>query len=139
MLTIIILSSCLFFSLMINWKLYTYISDREENKVKSNSENDNSISIGDTVLLDYSFRHKTDNYEFDVTYELTVLDIADKKVKVESIDFTTLNIKVINDTSLRAPILRTFNPAKWVDISNVRLVNNNKQQMRNEKLNKLGI
>lgn len=80
-----------------------------------------SISIGDKALINnYGLRLISENKSFEVTYEVEIIDISDKKVKVKSIDFIG-NCPVGRDPVNHQGILN-FIDNKWISKSEVEII-----------------
>jgi hypothetical protein len=147
--TQIILAVCLLLSVILLHKFYS-----ENSKLKkelSNQKGKNTemekfnkelmlIEPGDKVIFpDYGLiieKGTPKEVNFEVTYELEVLEVSTDKVKVKALDFTSTH-KVGRDTANKQGIIN-FMQDKWVSKVDVQLVVDDSIK-RDIKLRELGI
>lgn len=95
--------------------------DNQKSKYTKEKELLTSISIGDKALIsNYGLCYTEKKKEFEVTYEVEIIDISDKKVKVKSINFIP-NCSVGRDPANHQGILN-FIDNKWVSKSQIEII-----------------
>jgi len=147
---IISLSIALLISLMLNYKLFNInlnlINEKNEltkAKTKAESIKNDLIAIepGDKVIypnypLIYNQGTK-ESYSFSGTYELEVVEVSEKQIKVKATGFTTDDRKISSDQQRMSGVIQ-FMQNKWVDRQMVQLIVDDAHK-RNVKLRELGI
>lgn len=110
---------------------------KEINELKSKvSKSEESISIksGDKATLEYSLKIIDTKKDFDLTYEVEILEVSIDKVRVNALDFTSF------DTFAKDPKNKTeiinFMQNKWIPKSNVNLIIDDSIR-RNDKIEKI--
>jgi ribosomal protein L23 len=134
-------------------KLFSSIAEWREKYSKLEKEKEKSDSVKkDLIKIDTGHRVIYPEYgleltskdadgkdvkeSFKVTYELEVLEVAQNRVKVKAIDFTSVD-RIGRDSANKAGIIQ-FMKDKWVDKNQVQLIVDNSVR-RNHKLEQLGI
>lgn len=147
---IISLSIALLISLILNYRLFNINLDliNEKNeltkaKTKAESIKNDLIAIetGDRVIypnyqLIYGQGSK-EEHKFSGTYELEVIEVSEKQLKVKAIGFTTDDRKTSSDQQRMNGVIQ-YMQNKWVDRKNVQLIVDDAHK-RNVKLKELGI
>ena len=98
------------------------------------------VSPGDTGLIHgYNLQHNRKDgtqYAFLVDFEVSIIELSEKSLKVSAIDFTS------NDAWAKDPINKPdiikFFQNQWVNRNEVEIIYDERKR-RNEKLNELGI
>jgi hypothetical protein len=147
---IISLSITLLISLILNYKLFSnnlkLINDKNElteAKTKAELVKNNLITIepGDKVIYpDYKLVYgqgSKNEYLFNGTYELEIIEVSEKKLKVKAISFTTEDRKISSDQKRMNGVIQ-YMQNKWVDRKDVQLIIDDAHK-RNVKLKELGI
>ncbi len=127
-------------SLMIkNSSLYSEIKemkDSVDNKVKQlenqikKQEELVSIEVGDKAIIpDYHLSHKPTSESFSVTYEVEIIEVSTKKVKVNAINYQSHDA-FPSDPKNKQPII-DFLQNHWIDRKDIQLIVD--EQMRREK------
>lgn len=119
--------------------LYNVISNIKKNneKLKSDIGAVTKIVPGDKVTEEVSLTWGG-KHSFSVIYELSVVEVSDKQVKVSAYDFSTtskLPDAVLNEPGHRKSII-DFYQNKWVNKSEVSLMLG-KQAVRDKKISEL--
>jgi hypothetical protein len=148
--SIISLSIALLISLMLNYRLFNINLDliNEKNeltkaKTKAESVKNDLIAIepGDRVIYpDYRLVYgqgSKDEHTFSGTYELEIIEVSEKQLKVKAIGFTTDDRKTSSDQQRMSGVIQ-YMQNKWVDRKNVQLIVDDAHK-RNAKLKELGI
>ena len=159
--TVFTLSLCLLGSLIGNVILYSKCERIREEKDKVSKDKDKvskekeeadafkknliSIETGHKVIYpDYGLiwtdtdkdGNKMKPQPFKVTYEFEVLEVTEDKIKVNAIDFTSMD-QIGKDPTKKSNII-TLMKNKWIDKNQVQLIIDDSVK-RNFKLNQLGI
>ena len=109
----------------------------EVEKTKKDQEELVSIDVGDKAIIpNYGLTHTDTKEDFHVTYEVEVLEVSTKKVKVRAVSFTS-NDKFARDPKNKQSIIH-FLQDKWVDRKSIELLVDD-QMRREKKLKQLGI
>lgn len=88
-----------------------------------------SIDVGDKAIIpNYGLIYK-DEDNFNVTYEVEILEVSEDKVKVKSVDYTTTD-KIARDPKLKPSIL-AFIDGKWIEKTTIELIVD--EQMRRDR------
>lgn len=104
-------------------------------KVNQAQEELVSIDPGDRAILpDYGLQHTDTKENFNVTYEVEVLEVSMDKVKVKAIDFTSTD-KFAKDPKMRSSIIN-FLQDKWVSKKSIELIVDDSMR-RDRKLQKI--
>jgi hypothetical protein len=138
---LIILILCIgnIYQFVLNKRLLNDIKKASTKAEKSNSIL-SDILPGDKVLIKYDLRytkeHTSDgkDHPFAVIYEANVIDFSKDRVKIKTIDFTSVD-KLANDPKYRSGILDFLN-GKWIEKSKVELVVDDSRRREN-KINKI--
>ena len=94
-----------------------------------------SIEPGDKAILsNYGLSHKPTNESFTVTYEVEIVEVSTKKVKVNAIDYTS-NDTFPSDPKNKKSII-SFLQDTWVDRKSIELIVDD-QMRREKKLNQI--
>ncbi len=97
------------------------------------------LAPGDTGLI-YNYElqqnRKEGPYVFSVNFEVEIIEVSEKKVKVNAIDYTT-NDTFANDPAKKGTILNFFK-GQWINRSEIEIIYDERKR-RNDKLNELGI
>jgi len=127
---LLVLSLSVLVSLIFIGKLYSKNLDlqKELSKMKSEVEKVNqaqeelvSIDVGDKAILpNYGLQHTDTKEEFQVTYEVEIVEVSTEKVKVKAIDFTSSD-KFARDPSHKQAIIQ-FLQNKWVNKKEIELI-----------------
>jgi hypothetical protein len=146
--TLYIISGALILSLIISIILLArikYLGDvikelkEEKNKESKKREDLVKIKVGDKVLHNASLTHTDPTTKvvesFNLLYELEVIDVAESKIKVKGIDFTSNDAFARKSTNKSSLI--TYINNKWIDKKEAQILINSKQSLRDEKLEKL--
>ena len=122
----------------INKKLNDTINSSNKEKEKLNKLVE--LEPGDNAIIPNYQLEKTNSdntkVNFEVTYEVEVLEITKDKVKVSAKNFTSVD-KIGRDPQNYQGIINLLQD-KWVDKKDIELVMDT-QKRRNIKLNELGI
>lgn len=98
------------------------------------------VSPGDTGLIhNYSLQHNRKDgtqYVFNVDFEVSIIELSEKRLKVSAIDYTT-NDAWAKDPANRQGIINFFQN-QWVQRNDVEIIFDDRKR-RNDKLNELGI
>lgn len=98
------------------------------------------VSPGDTGLINnYSLQHNRKDgtqYAFHVDFEVSIIELSEKRLKVSAIDYTT-NDAWAKDPANRQGIINFFQN-QWVKRDEVEIIFDDRKR-RNDKLNELGI
>ena len=127
---LLVLSLSVLVSLIFIGKLYSKNLDlqKELSKMKSEVEKVNqaqeelvSIDVGDKAILpNYGLQHTDTKEEFQVTYEVEIVEVSTEKVKVKAIDFTSSD-KFARDPNHKQAIIQ-FLQNKWVNKKEIELI-----------------
>jgi preprotein translocase subunit SecA len=124
------------------WKLDEKVAELEKEKSKEQrkSQELTKIKVGDKVLHTASLSYtdpttKVVSETFSLLYELEVIEVAESKLKVKGVDFTS-NDKFARDPGNKASLISYINN-KWIDKKEAQVLINSKQASRDEKLEKL--
>lgn len=105
-----------------------------ENKIKAQEELV-SIEPGDKAILpNYGLSVKSTNESFTVTYEVEVIEVSTKKVKVNALDYQS-NDSFPSDPKNKKSIIN-FLQNTWVDRKDIQLIVDD-QIRRERKLNQI--
>lgn len=98
------------------------------------------ISTGDTGLIhNYGLQHNRKDgtqYSFQVDFEVSIIELSEKRLKVSAIDYTT-NDAWAKDPANRQGIINFFQN-QWVGRDEVEIIFDDRKR-RNDKLSELGI
>lgn len=98
------------------------------------------VSPGDTGLIHgYNLQHNRKDgtqYAFLVDFEVSIIELSEKSLKVSAIDFTS-NDAWAKDPTNKPGIIKFFQN-QWVNRNEVEIIYDERKR-RNEKLNELGI
>jgi hypothetical protein len=98
------------------------------------------VSPGDTGLMHgYNLQHNRKDgtqYAFLVDFEVSIIELSEKSLKVSAIDFTS-NDAWAKDPTNKPGIIKFFQN-QWVNRNEVEIIYDERKR-RNEKLNELGI
>ena len=98
------------------------------------------VSPGDTGLVhNYCLQHNRkdgEKYVFNVDFEVSIIEISEKRLKVSAIDFTTNDVWA-KDPAKKPGIINFFQN-QWVGKNEVEIIFDDRKR-RNDKLNELGI
>jgi hypothetical protein len=97
------------------------------------------VSPGDTGLMPgYNLQHnrKDGPYAFQVDFEVSIIELSEKRLKVSAIDFTS-NDAWAKDPTNKPGIIKFFQN-QWVNRNEVEIIYDDRKR-RNDKLNELGI
>jgi hypothetical protein len=98
------------------------------------------VSPGDTGLIHgYNLQHNRKDgtqYAFQVDFEVSIIELSEKRLKVSAIEFTS-NDAWAKDPTNKPGIIKFFQN-QWVDRKEVEIIYDERKR-RNEKLNELGI
>lgn len=129
-LAVLILSLSLFVSLIFigiiyskNIDLHNKVSSMESEVVKTKKEQEDlvSIDVGDRAIIpNYGLTDRETKEGFEVTYEVEILEVSTKKVKVKAIGFTSTD-RFARDPKNKSSIIQ-FLQDKWVDRKSIELV-----------------
>ena len=107
----------------------------EVEKTKKDQEELVSIDVGDkTIIPNYGLTHTDTKEDFHVTYEVEVVEVSTKKVKVRAVSFTS-NDKFARDPKNKQSIIH-FLQDKWVDRKSIELLVDD-QMRRDRKLKQI--
>ncbi len=102
----------------------------EVEKTKQDQEDLVSIDVGDRAIIpNYGLTHTETKEDFHVTYEVEIVEVSTKKVKVRAVDFTSTDSFARNSKNKQSII--QFLQDKWVDRKSIELVVD--EQMRRDK------
>lgn len=105
-----------------------------EHKIKS-QEDLVSIEPGDKAIIpDYGLSSNKTKIEFKVTYEVEIVEVSTKKVKVNAIDYTSHD-NFAQDPKNKQPII-DFLQNHWIDKNEIQLIVDD-QIRREKKLNQI--
>lgn len=94
-----------------------------------------SIEPGDKAIIpEYGLSSTKTGVEFKVTYEVEVIEVSTKKVKVNAINFTSQD-SFAQDPKNKQPIIN-FLQETWIDRSQIQLIVDD-QMRRERKLNQI--
>lgn len=147
---IISLSIALLISIVLNYKLFTnnldlinHNNELSKAKTKAESIKNDLISIepGDKVIypnypLIYDQGTKK-SHSFSGTYELEVVEVSEKKLKVKATGFTTDDRIISSDQQKMNGVIQ-YMQNKWVDRNKIQLIVDDAHK-RTIKLRELGI
>ena len=98
------------------------------------------VSPGDTGLIhNYNLQHNRKDgtqYVFNVDFEVSIIEISEKRLKVSAIEYTT-NDAWAKDPANRQGIINFFQN-QWVKRDEVEIIFDDRKR-RNDKLSELGI
>lgn len=98
------------------------------------------VSPGDTGLIHgYNLQHNRKDgtqYAFMVDFEVSIIELSEKSLKVSAIDFTS-NDAWAKDPTNKPGIIKFFQN-QWVNRNEVEIIYDERKR-RNDKLNELGI
>jgi len=98
------------------------------------------VSPGDTGLMSgYNLQHNRKDgtqYAFQVDFEVSIIELSEKRLKVSAIDFTSNDVWAKDPTN-RPGIIKFFQN-QWVNRNEVEIIYDERKR-RNDKLNELGI
>lgn len=147
---IISLSIALLVSIALNYKLFTnnldlinQNNDLTKAKTKAESIKNDLIAIepGDKVIYpNYSLVYDQgtkESHSFSGTYELEVVEVSERQLKVKATGFTTDDRKISSDQQKMNGVIQ-YMQNKWVDRKMVQLIVDDAHK-RNVKLRELGI
>jgi len=107
----------------------------EVEKTKKDQEELVSIDVGDKAIIpNYGLTHTDTKEDFHVTYEVEVVEVSTKKVKVRAVSFTS-NDKFARDPKNKQSIIH-FLQDKWVDRKSIELLVDD-QMRRDRKLKQI--
>lgn len=107
----------------------------EVEKTKKDQEELVSIDVGDKAIIpNYGLTHTDTKEDFHVTYEVEVVEVSTKKVKVRAVSFTS-NDKFARDPKNKQSIIH-FLQDKWVDRKSIELLVDD-QMHRDRKLKQI--
>ena len=146
-----ILSFSVLLSLIFIGKLYSKNLDlqKELSKMKSevewskkeveraNKAQEELVSIdpGDKAIIpNYGLQHTETKEDFQVTYEVEIVEVSIEKVKVKAIDFTSSD-KFARDPNHKQAIIQ-FLQNKWVNKKDIELIVDDSMR-REAKLNQI--
>jgi hypothetical protein len=99
-----------------------------------------AVSPGDTGLIHgFNLQHNRKDgtqYAFLVDFEVSIIELSEKRLKVSAIDFTS-NDAWAKDPTNRPGIINFFQN-QWVNRNEVEIIYDERKR-RNDKLNELGI
>lgn len=102
----------------------------EVEKTKQEQEELVSIDVGDKAILpNYGLTHTDTKEDFQVTYEVEIVEVSTKKVKVRAVNFTSTD-KFARDPKNKHSIIQ-FLQDKWVDRKSIELLVD--EQMRRDR------
>lgn len=109
----------------------------EVEKTKQEQEELVSIDVGDKAIIpNYGLTHTSKNAskrsnkeDFQVTYEVEIVEVSTKKVKVRAVNFTSTD-KFARDPKNKHSIIQ-FLQDKWVDRKSIELLVD--EQMRRDR------
>ncbi len=114
------------------------VQKEKNNESKKRAELTN-IKKGDRALhstsLNYTDPTTKEVESFTLLYEVEVLEVAESKIKVKGIDFTS-NDKFPRIAGNKATLI-TYITGKWIDKKEAQILIDGKQASRDEKLEKL--
>lgn len=94
-----------------------------------------SIKVGDKAIYpDFPLVWTKDKEKFTVTYEVEIVEVSDKKVKIKGIDYTTDN-KRAQDPTAKAGVLDHISD-KWFNKSEIELIVDDRK-LRDIKLSEI--
>ena len=133
-LSITILVSLIFIGVLYsrNLALQKVISNMksEVEKTKQEQEELVSIDVGDKAIIpNYGLTHTDTKEDFQVTYEVEIVEVSTKKVKVRAVNFTSTD-KFARDPKNKHSIIQ-FLQDKWVDRKSIELLVD--EQMRRDR------
>ena len=98
------------------------------------------VSPGDTGLIHgYNLQHNRKDgtqYAFLVDFEVSIIELSEKRLKVSAIDFTS-NDAWAKDPTNKPAIIKFFQN-QWISRNDIEIIYDERKR-RNEKLNELGI
>jgi hypothetical protein len=98
------------------------------------------VSPGDTGLIyGYNLQHNRKDgtqYAFLVDFEVSIIELSEKRLKVSAIDFTSNDAWAKDPTN--KPGIINFFQNQWVNRNEVEIIYDERKR-RNDKLNELGI
>ena len=98
------------------------------------------VSPGDTGLIPgYNLQHNRKDstpYAFQVDFEVSIIELSEKRLKVSAIDFTSNDAWAKDPTN--KPGIINFFQNQWVNRNEVEIIYDDRKR-RNDKLNELGI
>ena len=97
------------------------------------------VSPGDTGLMPgYNLQHnrKDSTHAFQVDFEVSIIELSEKRLKVSAIDFTSNDAWAKDPTN--KPGIINFFQNQWVNRNEVEIIYDDRKR-RNDKLNELGI
>jgi hypothetical protein len=98
------------------------------------------VSPGDTGLIHgYNLQHNRKDgtqYAFLVDFEVSIIELSEKRLKVSAIDFTSNDAWAKDPTN--KPGIINFFQNQWVNRNEVEIIYDERKR-RNDKLNELGI
>lgn len=107
----------------------------EVEKTKKDQEELVSIDVGDKAIIpNYGLTHTDTKEDFHVTYEVEVVEVSTKKLKVRAVSFTS-NDKFARDPKNKQSIIH-FLQDKWVDRKSIELLVDD-QMRRDRKLKQI--
>lgn len=102
----------------------------EVEKTKQEQEELVSIDVGDKAIIpNYGLTHTDTKEDFQVTYEVEIVEVSTKKVKVRAVNFTSTD-KFARDPKNKHSIIQ-FLQDKWVDRKSIELLVD--EQMRRDR------
>lgn len=105
-----------------------------DHKIKS-QEDLVSIEPGDKAIIpDYGLSSNKTKIEFKVTYEVEIVEVSTKKVKVNAVDYTSQDA-FAQDPQNKQPIIN-FLQNHWIDKNEIQLIVDD-QIRREKKLNQI--
>lgn len=145
----ILLSLILVFKLLSNnYKLRNELTKRDSDisdlesknssllsRIKSMNEKGSLIPGDKAVMFDYPLTAKKERISFKVTYEVEIVEVTEKNVKVKALDYTS-DDDFAKDISNKAGII-AFMQDRWVSISSIELIINKTSEKRNSKIDSI--
>lgn len=102
----------------------------EVEKTKQEQEELVSIDVGDKAIIpNYGLTHTDTKEDFQVTYEVEIVEVSTKKVKVRAVNFTSTD-KFARNPKNKHSIIQ-FLQDKWVDRKSIELLVD--EQMRRDR------
>lgn len=102
----------------------------EVEKTKQYQEELVSIEIGDKAIIpNYALTRIDTKENFEVTYEVEIVEVSTKKVKVRAVNFTSTD-KFARDPKNKHSIIQ-FLQDKWIDRKSIELLVD--EQMRRDR------
>ncbi len=119
--------------------IYQYLSNRKiSNKLNESDSIISNMPPGSKVLVKYQLAYgkkgESSYHSFSVVYECNIIDTSEDMIKIETIDFTSIDARA-NDPQSRLGILKFLNE-RWINKSEAQLVVDDSKRREN-KINQI--